>query len=152
VTIRNVCIASSIGIECVNEACGFFFHPQPPAGTTIHLARDDNFERTTDYAINVLYILGFISMGDGCTEAARLLGLLGLPNDTTMKSRSFTIVEDRIGPIVCDLCNETILDNMKEEARLSMIASEIHDEHDYKLWTDSLTNSQDHKAKPCKDA
>jgi hypothetical protein len=83
VSVRNICIASSIGIECQNEACGFLYHPEPPAGTSIHLRRPDNFERSTDYAVNVLYVLGFMSMGDGGTEAARLLGLLGLPNDTT---------------------------------------------------------------------
>jgi hypothetical protein len=86
VSVRNVCIASSVGIECMNEDCGFLYHPQPPAATTIHQARGDNFERSTDYAVNVLYVLGFISIGDGCTEAPTLLGLLGLPNDTTMKS------------------------------------------------------------------
>jgi hypothetical protein len=72
-TVKSVCIASSIGIECMNEVCGFLFHPQVPAGTTIHLARNDNFERSTDYAINVLYVLSFMAMGDGSTEAARLL-------------------------------------------------------------------------------
>jgi hypothetical protein len=92
VTVRNICIATSIGIECMNEECGFLYHPEPPAATTIHLERQDNFERSTDYAVNVLYVQGFMSMGDGGTEAARLLGLLGLPNDTTMKSRSFTII------------------------------------------------------------
>jgi hypothetical protein len=140
VTLRNVCLATSIGIECMNDECGFLYHPQPPAGTTIHLARGDNFERSTDYAMNVLYVLGFISMGDGCTEAARLLGLLGLPNDTTMKSRSFTIIESRIGPIIRQLCDDIIMDNLMEEVKLSMEASETHDEHDYKVWKDSLTD------------
>jgi hypothetical protein len=139
-TVKTVCIASSIGIECMNDNCGFIFHPPAPAGTTIHLARGDNYERSTDYAINVLYVLGFMSMGDGCTEAARLLGLLGLPNDTKMKGRSFVIIEDRVGPIIRYLCKETIMDNLMEEARLSMESHESHDEHDYKVWKDSLTD------------
>jgi hypothetical protein len=41
-TLKMVCIASSIGIECMNESCGFIFHPPAPAATTIHLARGDN--------------------------------------------------------------------------------------------------------------
>jgi hypothetical protein len=98
--VRNVCLASSLGIECINEECGFMIHPQAPAATTIHHARGDCFERSTDYAVYVLYVLGFLSVGDRCTEAARLLGLLGLPNDTMMKSRSFTIIKDRISPII----------------------------------------------------
>jgi hypothetical protein len=142
VTVKNVCIATSIGIECLNEGCGFLYHPElaPPAATTIHLDRGDNFERNTDYAVNVLYVLGFMSMGDGCTEAARLLGLIGLPNDTTMKSRSFTIIENRIGPILRKLMDDMVLENLIEEARLSMIASATHDEHDFKVWRDSLTD------------
>jgi hypothetical protein len=140
VTVRNICIATSIGIECMNEECGFLYHPEPPAATTIHLDRPDNFERSTDYAVNVLYVIGFMSMGDGGTEAARLLGLLGLPNDTTMKSRSFTIIENRIGPIIRTLGKEVILDNLIEEARLSMEASSTQDVHDFNLWKTSLTD------------
>lgn len=58
-SLRTICIATSIGMECENkETCQWFFHPEPPAATTIHDANEDNYERTTDYAINVLYILG----------------------------------------------------------------------------------------------
>jgi hypothetical protein len=140
VNLRTVCIASSLGLECLNEACGYLFHAAPPAATSIHLARNDNFERSTDYAVNVLYVLGFIAVGDGCTEAARLLGLLGLPNDTTMEGRSFTIIEDRVGPILRDVCEEVVLANLIEEVKLSMEASDLQDEHDFKTWKDALVN------------
>jgi hypothetical protein len=60
------------------------YSPGQCAKTTIH--DDDGYERIMDQALNVLYVLGFITMGDGHTEAARLLGFCGLPNDTTMKS------------------------------------------------------------------
>lgn len=33
VTLRNVCIATSIGIECMNEERGFFYHPVPSRAT-----------------------------------------------------------------------------------------------------------------------
>jgi hypothetical protein len=65
--------------------------------------------------VNVLWVLGFITVGNGCTEAARLLGLLGLPNDTTMESRSFTIIEERLGPYIVKLTNAIILENLTEE-------------------------------------
>jgi hypothetical protein len=136
--VRTVCIATSIGLECSKESCDFFYHPEQPAPTTIHLEQDDNFERTTDYAINVLYVLGFISMGDGPTEAGRLLGLLGLPNDTTMESRSFGIVEERIGFFIRVLCDEIVQENLVEEGRLSMLASSTQDEFDFDLWKASL--------------
>jgi hypothetical protein len=134
--LRTVCVATSTGFECTKvEKCKFFYHPEQPSPTTMHFELEDNFERTTDYGINVLYVLGFISMGDGPTEAARLLGLLGLPNDTTMESRSFGIVEERIGPFLRELCNEIIRENLIEEARQSMAASSTQDELDFKLCT-----------------
>jgi hypothetical protein len=41
-TVKTVRIASSLGIEYLNEDCGFIFHSPAPAATTIHLARGDN--------------------------------------------------------------------------------------------------------------
>jgi hypothetical protein len=138
--LRTVCIATSIGIECENnETCNWFVHPAPAAATTVHDMHEDNYERTTDYAVNVLYILGFISMGDGPTKAGRLLlGLLGLPNDTTMVSRSFGIVEERIAPFIWDLCQDLIRENVLEEAKLSMASSTLQDHLDYENWKQSL--------------
>jgi hypothetical protein len=79
----------------------------------MHKEQDDNFERTTDYALNVLYVFG-----EGPTEAGRLLGLLGLPtNDTTMESHSFGIVEEKIGPVLRGLCKEIIRENIIEESQ-----------------------------------
>jgi hypothetical protein len=55
---------------------------------------------------------------DGCTEAGRLLGLLGLPNDTTMESRSFTIIEERIGPAIRNITNNILHENLINEVKL----------------------------------
>jgi hypothetical protein len=98
--VKTLCLASSLVVSCNDVNCGFVLHGDPPATTTVHERVRDYRERSTNYAANVLYVLAFLSMGDGCSEAARLLELLGLPNDTTMESRSFTIIEDRIGPVV----------------------------------------------------
>jgi hypothetical protein len=60
-------------------------------------------------------------MGDAHSEAGRLLGLCGLLNDTTMKSRSFTMIEERIGPFVRELGDEIITNKILiEEVRQSM--------------------------------
>ena len=139
-TLRTVCIATSIGIECQNENCGYLYHGEQPSVTNIHAELKDSYERSSDYAINVLYVLGFIAVGDGCTEAARILGLLGLPNDTTMESRSFTIIEDRLVPLICEVCDDILQQNLIEEAQLSMEASETQDEHDFNTWKRSLSD------------
>ena len=70
-----------------------------------------------------------ISNGSGSTEAAKILGLLGLPNDTTMEGRSFHIIEERIGPIIRQLTDEILLENLIEEVRLS-----IDNESDFETW------------------
>jgi hypothetical protein len=76
---------------CTTRKCGFIHYSYPPAVANVD--GKDQRERSTGYVINVLYVVGFLSGGDGGTEAARLFGLLGLANCTTMKTRSFTIIE-----------------------------------------------------------
>jgi hypothetical protein len=133
--LRTVCIASNIELVCHNKNCSYVCDFARPSPTTLHIdERVKNYERMTDYAVNILYVLGFISVGDGHTEAGRLLGLLGLPNDTTMMNRSFGIIEDRVGPYIRKLCDEIIRDNLEEEARLSM------NEVDYNIWKMWLSN------------
>jgi predicted RNA-binding Zn-ribbon protein involved in translation (DUF1610 family) len=80
VKLRTICIATSIALSCKREECDYIYQPQvAPSRTTIHEQDDqyqDKWERNTDYAVNVLYVLGFMSMGDAHSEAARMLGLL----------------------------------------------------------------------------
>jgi hypothetical protein len=130
--IRTVCIASNLELICNNKECSYVSNFDRPCTTTIHVDERCSYERMTDYAANVLYVLGFMSVGDGPTEAGRLLGLLGLPNDTTMMNRSFGIIESRIAKHVRLLCDEIIGDNIDEEAKLSM------SEFDYNAWKNWL--------------
>jgi hypothetical protein len=136
--LDTVCIATDISVRCHDAACSFLSYkpPQSMKKTTMHV--EDGFERMTDYALNVLYVVGFISMGDAHTEAARLLGLCGLPNDTTMKSRSFHMIEERVGPFIRELCDDIIKDNLIEECRLSMDADNTLDY--FETWKSSLMN------------
>jgi hypothetical protein len=99
------------------DSCGYIFYSNPPATAEVGNYEDER-ERTTDYAINVLYVIAFLTCGDGSKEAARVLGLLGLPNDITMESRSFGIIEERIGPTLQSVAEEILLDTLTEEVRL----------------------------------
>ena len=100
----TTCLATSCRLECVNKgACTFAEICKPALADNIPLAEDAGsalIERNTDYAVNVLYVLGFIASGDGGTEASRLLGLVGLPNSTTMQSRSFGNIEKELSPVL----------------------------------------------------
>jgi hypothetical protein len=126
--IRTICIASSIDLVCNNKDCSYVCQFSKPTRTAIHADDDSNYERITDYALNVLFVLGMISVGDGATEAGRMLGFLGLPNDTTMTNRSFGMIEERVGPFIRQIMDEIIDENVVEEARLSM------NEFDFTVW------------------
>jgi hypothetical protein len=136
VSLQTLCLATSVMMSCKNPKCAFVYYSDPPAQVT--LERLDNRARSTDFAINSLYVLSFLSCGDGCTEAARVLGLLGLPNDTTMESRSFGIIEGRISGKIQSLYNNLLEENLIEEVRLSMEVSPVHDANDFILWQQSL--------------
>jgi hypothetical protein len=107
---------------------------------TVEILAIDTRERSTDFAINVLFVLGFLSSGDGPTEASRMLGLLGLPNDTTMHTRSFGLIEERISPIIQSVTDQILLENLKEEVRLTLELLPDKDESDFITWKNSLTN------------
>ena len=67
VTFPTCCIASGCRIACRNKWCDFVDIEQPTSAD-IPLAADAGsalIERNTDYAVNILYVLGFLSSGDG---------------------------------------------------------------------------------------
>jgi hypothetical protein len=95
----------------------------------------------TDYAVNVLYVLGLVACGDGGKEAGRMLGLLGLPNDTTMEGRSFGIIEERTSCVICKLTRDVLHENLEDEVRRSIEASGGH-ESDFKFWKQAQENKE----------
>ena len=114
------CVASGCRITCANEVGCTYVDLVGPATSNIPLADDasEKIKRNSDSALNVLYVVAFIASGDGGAEASRLLGLLGLPNSTTMQGRSFGSIERQIGPTIREYTNEIILENIKEEVKL----------------------------------
>jgi hypothetical protein len=132
VSMKTVCLATKLIITCKDQKCGYIHHSESPAEADLG-EKIDNRERTTDYAVNVLYVLGFITCGDGGAEAARMLGLIGLPNETTMETRSFQIVEERISPMILKLHQEILLENLIEEVKETDM-----DPNDFMLWEQSL--------------
>jgi hypothetical protein len=120
-------------LSCKDPDCEYTYHSKRPVVAKLSEPIDKQ-ERTTDYAINILYVLGFVASGDGCTEAARMLGLLGLPNDTTMETRSFASIEERIGPAIRQITEEILRNNLTEEVRLTIEASDEHERNEFYLW------------------
>jgi len=68
----------------------------------------ENIHRNIDWEANVLFMLAFLSVGDGGTEAGHALGLLGLPNTTTFGPRSFGNIEAFIGPVLTKFADKLV--------------------------------------------
>ena len=139
-SLKTLCLATTIVLTCVNPDCTYIDNMHPPAVSKIHathrLHREDGREWMSDYAINLLYVLGFLSCGDGGTEAGRVLGILGLPNDTTMERRSFGIMEERMASAIKGLMEEILLDNLTEEVKRT-----VELPNHFELWKQSLNSS-----------
>lgn len=118
-----MCVASSCCFNCSNQVSCSCGDAAAPGLTSLKVpaAEDDTIAQTIqnpDCALNVLCILGFVASGDGGTEAERPLGFLGLPNLTTMKSRSFGNIEREIGPGIQQCTESTNLETLQKEASL----------------------------------
>jgi len=75
--------------------------------------------RNSDHALNVCYVLAFVQLGNGGTEAACVLGLCGLPNSTTMQSRTFGMIESIIYPIIEGITESILFSDLKAEVALA---------------------------------
>jgi hypothetical protein len=126
--VETVCVASSIVLTCEAKSCGYI-HYSSAAKAKVGSDNAPTQGRSTNLAVDILYVLGFISVGDGCTEAARVPGLLGLPNDTTMEGRSFTYIEERIGPYIHKLTEDILHENLSAEVK-----SSVEDPNDFHHW------------------
>ena len=120
VTFPTTCIASSCKLVCTNEVGCDWAKVAAPSLANAPLGDDAGsalIKRNTDYEANILFVLSFIACGDGPTEAGRFLGLLGLPNNTTMKSRSFGNIERELSPVLQSYTDEIILQNIRNEVK-----------------------------------
>ena len=120
VEFPTCCIATGTRISCTNKWCTFVDIKRPTAAHP-PLPEDSGsalIERNVDYAINICYVLAHLCSGDGGREAERLLGVLGLPNSSTMEKRSFSTIENIISPQLHELAKEILTDNLHEEIQL----------------------------------
>ena len=96
VSFPTVCIASGCRIQCSDAMCNFVDTERPAtAAVPLPIGSSPLYERITDYAANIQWVLAFMASGDGGKEAERLLGMLGLPNSTTMENMVFAVVQCR---------------------------------------------------------
>jgi hypothetical protein len=136
-TVENVGIASIPSIRCLS--CERDCVEALPE--TTNFTEPSSQRRLTDYAANVLFVLGFLSVGDGGREAQRLLGLLDLPNLTSMESKTFMRIEKEIAPVIIELAENVLRDNLIAEVEAS---PEDHpDGFDLEKWKKALLEGDD---------
>ena len=143
-TMITCCLATRLRVCCSNDRCCFVDYGTSPAPANLTLLPGSGsalIMRTTDHAINILYVLGFVASGDGGKEAERLLGYLGLPNSTTMARRSFITIEKRIAPVILELLEEIIQENLVKEVELTMRTAQPFVEAKFDKWKDANNNN-----------
>jgi hypothetical protein len=67
--------------------------------------------------------------------------MLGLPNDTTMESRSFSTMEERIASVLQQLTEKILDENLQEDVRISMEASSDYTDNSFHLWKESVAGN-----------
>ena len=141
ISFPTTCIASGCRLVCVNEEACTYVDLCAPCGSKVPLAEDagsEKIRRNTDFGLNALYVIAFVASGDGGTEAARLLGMLGLPNSTTMQSRSFGNIERMLSPAIQGYTEEILQTNLEQE--VALILSDRTDEKGDSLFTMWMEN------------
>jgi hypothetical protein len=136
-SVKNIGIASIPSLKCLH--CEKNCVVTEPEITSFREASKTGQKRLTDYAANVLFVLGFLSVGDGGTEAQRLLGLLDLPNFTTMETTSFRRMEKEIAPLIVAIAKETLRKNLIEEVECSL--DEQKATFDFDEWKEAISNN-----------
>jgi len=86
--------------------------PQPPTHQGSAL-----IVQNVDFEANVLFVLAFLTSGDGGGKAGLACGMLGLPNSTTMAPMSFNIVEECIGSVLQQHADDIVKANLVKEVR-----------------------------------
>ena len=66
VAFPTVTIATSVKVLCNDPRCSFIDYGDKPQPAAVVLPEGSRqVRRNTDYALNVLYVLGFLMSGDG---------------------------------------------------------------------------------------
>ena len=127
-------IASGTRIACTNKVGGCTYVAAVPPGQANVPMGDGriNTGRNTDYAFNICFVLSFLQSGDGGTEAARVLGLCGLPNSTTMQSRTFGTIESTLYPVIEGITENILYCNLK--AKVALVLGDRGDADGNKLY------------------
>jgi hypothetical protein len=132
VSFETKCLATVVHTKC--RKC--LAHS---ASTTFSTSiPQENQDRNTNYASNVLFVLAQILSGNGGTETSRIVGMLDLPNPS-IGDTAFPSIEYELGKYIIPLSKEFIRNNLLREVELY---AETTTKFDYPEW------KENHSVKP----
>ena len=133
---KEIGIASLPTITC--QQCDV--HHTAELSKTEYIDKKTKHETLTDYSLNVLFVLGFLTVGDSGSEAQRILGLCDLPNYTSMEKKTFSRIEQTIAPVIMEIAEEVMWDNLCDEVSRS---NEHVADFDLQKWTTAVLEGDD---------
>jgi hypothetical protein len=135
-TVENIGIAGIPTIQCLH--CE---REKEAVPATTNFREESNKRRLTDCAANVLFVLGFLSVGDGGREVQRLLRLLDLPNLTSMETKTFMRIEKEIAPVIIAIAEEALQNNLISEVEASEEYYPVG--FDFEKWKEAVLSKDD---------
>ena len=137
-SFSSVGIWSQPTLMCTRKGCGNKKESSKPE-LLVASTKKTSHTRLTDFPVNILYVLGFLSVGDGGTEAQRVLGMLDLPNLTSMEKSTFSKIEQEVAPVIVSIAEEAMFDNLVEEIR----NSDHPEEFDIDKWKKAVADGDE---------
>lgn len=134
---KHIGVATIPRICCSTEGCLSKLFDNLPK-TKFYDGSNSHSQRV-HCAVNILCVLGFLSCGDGRSEAERLLGFLGLPNCTSMGKTTFGSIEKVISPFIQAVTEKALCNQLIEEVRCTVVRTDdpeytMQDFYQWRAW------------------
>jgi len=127
ITLQECLAVTTTPVIVCSGKCGRQMPDLPPS---TGFEKGKKSRRIVEYATNVLFVLAFMAMGDGGTEASKLLGFLNVPNSTTMANSTFRRVEADMNPIIIKLGRKLLHNSVLQEVKVATANTAF----DYQGW------------------
>ena len=133
VTFDTVCMATKVQTRCSNCST------QSSTDVQRTTLPSTNWERTSDYAANCLFVLSMMLSGDGGTEATKIMGLLDLPRAQSMAKSNYQTLEDDVSTKIIAYTKELLEKNLMKEV---LLWAKDNPEFDSVKWEDAWRNNK----------
>lgn len=138
-TYKTICLATNPVLTCGRCPEANVATPSMTLASQTEEAIKHGQPLMVGYETNMRYVIGFVLSGDGGSEAQKLLSVMGLPNSTSMKKSSFSILEESMYSAVAGITKESLHQSLIDE----VLATEQADDFDIHLWKECLESNHE---------